>query len=97
MNLQPEDRPQRIPKDPRFLLADKIPDLERVWPWNRKTIHEFIDLGLFPKGWKPTPGAHEVWTKRVVDAYLEMIGAEALAALPGIAANIRSLSKSKAA
>ncbi len=92
-----ERKNQRHPKDPRYLLAYKMPDLEKVLPWAGKTIHELIDLELFPKGWAPSPTAQRIWTKRVLDAYLDMIGADALAQLPGIAANIRNNMRSKAA
>lgn len=95
--LAEEKKSTRPPKDPRYLLAYKIPDLERILPWNRKTIHEMIDSGVFPAGRAMTPGAHPIWTKRAVDAYLEIVGAEAMAQLPEIAATVRNLKRSNAA
>jgi hypothetical protein len=91
-----KERKQHV-KDPRFLLAFGIGELEQVLPWERKTIKDLEAVELFPKGIQIREGMQRVWTRRVLEAYLEALSAEAMAQLPQIAETVRAVMKSRAA
>ena len=88
---------KRRHKDPNLLLAFRIENLEEVLPFSRTTVKELIDLGLFPDGFSPSPGAQKVWTLKVVQSYLDMIGSVGISQLPEIGERIRRLANVKAA
>jgi predicted house-cleaning noncanonical NTP pyrophosphatase (MazG superfamily) len=82
-------------KDPRYLLAFGIGDLEQVLPWERKTIKELESVGLFPKGIQVREGMQKIHTRKVLEAYLEVLSTEAMEQLPRIAATIQAVMKTR--
>jgi hypothetical protein len=85
-----EKKAQRTSKDPNLLLAFRLPDLEKVLPWSGRTLMEWESLGLFPKGGMPHAEAQKVWTRKLLQAYLDMLGSEGMEQLPAIAEKIKS-------
>lgn len=81
---------ERHPKDPNLLLAFRLPDLEKVLPWSGRTLNEWEGMGLFPKGAAPHAEGQKVWTRKLVQAWLDLLGAEGMEQLPAIAEKIRN-------
>lgn len=54
-------------KDMRYLLVYRMPDLERVLGYCRKTIQNMIDNNEFPEGRRRRDGAQRTWNRRIVD------------------------------
>lgn len=60
-------KPIRKSKDMRYLLVYRMPDLEKVLGYCRKTIQNMIDNHEFPEGRRRRDGAQRTWNRRIVD------------------------------
>jgi hypothetical protein len=80
---------QRHPKDPNLLLAFRLPDLEKILPWSGRTLTDWEAMGLFPKGMAPNPEGQKVWPRRLVQAWLDLLGSEGMEQLPAIAERLK--------
>lgn len=84
-----EKKPQRAPKDLNLLLAFRLPDLEKVLPWSGRTLMEWEGMGLFPKGSVLHAEGQKVWTRKLLQAWLDLVGSEGMDQLPTIAEKIK--------
>ena len=58
-------------RDLRYRIAYTKPELSLLLPYGHTTLEEMIKKGMFPDGMRPHPTAHKIWSRAVIEGWLE--------------------------